>query len=142
MADQNGTLRYEAGEPSPLLTTILTAFQITVILVALVVVPVVIIVRTAEQPEAYLTWTVFASLAICGLTTILQALRIGRFGAGHILVMGTSEPAIAICLTALVDGGPSMMASLVVISSFLKFVVAARLSMLRRFITPTVSGLF
>ena len=141
MADQNGTLRYEAGEPSPLLTTILTAFQITVILVALVVVPVVIIVRTAEQPEAYLTWTVFASLAICGLTTILQALRIGRFGAGHILVMGTSEPAIAICLTALVDGGPSMMASLVVISSFLKFVVAARLSMLRRFITPTVSGL-
>ena len=141
MAHQNETLRYEAGEPSPLLTTILTAFQITVILVALVVVPVVIIVRTAEQPEAYLTWTVFASLAICGLTTILQALRIGRFGAGHILVMGTSEPAIAICLTALVDGGPSMMASLVVISSFLKFVVAARLSMLRRFITPTVSGI-
>ena len=141
MAQQNETLRYEAHEPSPIITTVLTAFQITIILVGLVVVPIVIIVRTAEQPEAYLTWTVFASLGICGITTILQALRIGRIGAGHILVMGTSEPAIAICLTALVEGGPAMMASLVVISSLLKFVVAARLSMLRRIITPTVSGI-
>ncbi len=141
MAQQNDTLRYEAGEPSPLITTVLTAFQITIVLIGLVVVPVVIIVRTAEQPEAYLTWAVFASLGICGITTVLQAFRFGRFGAGYILVMGTSEPAIAICLTALVEGGPSMMASLVVISSFLKFVVAARLSMLRRIITPTVSGI-
>ena len=141
MAQQNETLLYEADDPSPILTTFLTALQITIVLVGLVVVPVVIIVRTAEQPEAYLTWTVFASLGICGITTILQAFRFGRFGAGHIVVMGTSEPAIAICLTALVEGGPSMMASLVVISSVLKFVVAARLSMFRRIITPTVSGI-
>ena len=141
MAQENATIRYEAHEACPPLTMLLTGFQLTVVLVALVVVPVVIIVRTAEQPEAYLTWTVFASLGICGITTILQALRVGRFGAGHILIMGTSEPAIAICLTALVEGGPSMMASLVVISSLLKFVVAARLSMLRRIITPTVSGI-
>ena len=141
MAQENATIRYEPHEPAPLITTLLTGFQITIVLVALVVVPVVIIVRTAEQPEAYLTWTVFASLGICGITTILQAFRFGRFGAGHILVMGTSEPAIAVCLTALVEGGPSMMASLIVISSLLKFVVAARLSLLRRIITPTVSGI-
>ena len=33
-----------------------------------------------------------------------------------------------------------MLASLVVLSSLLKFVVAARLSLLRRVITPVVSG--
>ena len=100
----------------------------------------VIVVRTAEQPESYLTWSVFASLVICGAATIMQAFRVGRLGARHVLVIGTAEPAIAICITALSQGGPTMLASLVVLSSLLKFVVAARLSLLRRVITPVVSG--
>ena len=95
---------------------------------------------TAEQPESYLTWSVFASLVICGAATVMQAFRVGRLGAGHVLVIGTAEPAIAICITALSQGGPTMLASLVVLSSLLKFVVAARLSLLRRVITPVVSG--
>ena len=109
-------------------------------MIASVVVPVVIIVRTAEQPDGYLTWTVFASLVICGVATIFQSLRLGRLGAGHVLVVGTAEPAIAICITALIQGGPEMMASLIVLSSVLKFFVAARLSLFRRMITPVVSG--
>lgn len=143
MASENANdpIRFEPEEFCPPLTAIVTGVQLAVILIALVIVPVVIIVRTAEQPEAYLTWAVFASLIICGGSTILNALRIGRIGTGHILVIGTAEPAIAISITALIEGGPAMLASLVVISSLIKFVVAARLSLLRRIITPTVSGI-
>ncbi len=144
----NGGILYEPEEPCPPLTAAITGFQLAIVVIALVVVPVVIIVRTAEQqavgltwsPESYLTWAVFASLLICGGATILQSFRLGRLGTGHTLVIGTAEPAIAICITALAKGGPEMMASLVVLSSLLKFFVAARLSLLRRIITPVVSG--
>ncbi len=136
----NENILSEPDEGCPPLTAIITGFQLAIVVIALVVVPVVIVVRTAEQPESYLTWSVFASLVICGAATIMQAFRVGRLGARHVLVIGTAEPAIAICITALSQGGPTMLASLVVLSSLLKFVVAARLSLLRRVITPVVSG--
>ena len=136
----NENIRFEPDEGCPPLTAIITGFQLAIVMIALVVVPVVIVVRTAEQPESYLTWSVFASLVICGAATIMQAFRVGRLGARHVLVIGTAEPAIAICITALSQGGPTMLASLVVLSSLLKFIVAARLSLLRRVITPVVSG--
>ena len=139
-ANANERVRYEPDEPCSILTAAITGFQLAVVMIALLVVPVVIVVRTADQPESYLTWTVFASLAICGIATIFQSLRLGRIGTGHTLVIATSEPAIAICITALMEGGPAMMSSLIVLSSILKFVVAFRLSLLRRFITPVVSG--
>lgn len=136
----NDTIRYEPEEPCSPLTAAITGFQLAVVVLALVVVPVVIIVRTAGESDEFLRWAVFASLIICGIATIFNSLKIGRFGTGHMLVIGTAEPAIAICITALMQGGPVMMATLVVLSSVLKFFVAARLSLFRRIITPVVSG--
>ena len=47
---------------------------------------------------------------------------------------------IAVCVASLIEAGPSTMASLVVISSLFQFLLAARLSLLRRIFTPVVSG--
>ena len=54
--------------------------------------------------------------------------------------MGTSGAFIAVCVAALKLGGPSTLASLVVISSLFQFMLAARLSLLRRIFTPAVTG--
>ena len=54
--------------------------------------------------------------------------------------MGTSGAFIAVCISALVEGGPALMATLIFISSLFQFVLATRLSLLRRIITPVVSG--
>ena len=54
--------------------------------------------------------------------------------------MGTSGAFIAVCVAALVVAGPSTLASLVVISSLFQFLLAARLSLLRRIFTPVVTG--
>ena len=61
-------------------------------------------------------------------------------GAGHVLIMGTSGAFIAVCVAALVKGGPATMASLIVVSSLVQFALAARLSLLRRIFTPVVAG--
>ena len=87
-----------------------------------------------------MAWAVFGALLISGLTAIPQAVRVWRFGSGHILMMGTSGTFIAVCVAALMEGGPALMASLIVVSSLFQFGIAARLSWLRRIFTPVVTG--
>ena len=96
--------------------------------------------RAAGGSETYLSWAVFAAVAVSGTTTVLQAVRLGRIGAGYVLLMGTSGAFIAVCVAALAKGGPALLATLVVISSLFQFALAARLSLLRRILTPTVAG--
>ena len=104
------------------------------------VLTVVIVSRIAGQSEGFIAWAVFAALLVSGSTTILQAVRVGRFGSGHVLMMGTSGAFIAVCVAALKLAGPATMASLIVISSLFQFLLASRLSLLRRIFTPVVTG--
>ncbi len=142
MASQpiNENVRYEPNETPPHAITIGAGFQSAMVIVAPVVLTVVIVARIADQPDSYIEWGAFAALLVSGITTTLQAARLGRIGAGHVLIMGTSGAFIAVCVAALVEGGPSTMASLIVISSVFQFMLAARLSLLRRIFTPVVAG--
>ena len=106
---------------------------------SLVLIP-TIIMRTAEQDEAYLAWAIFAMLMVNAAMTVLQTFRLGRVGSGYPLVMVTSSAFIGVCISALGAGGPSLMATLLLVSAGLQLVLATRLSLLRRFITPMVTG--
>ena len=94
----------------------------------------------AGQDEGYLSWAVFAALIISGVNTALQAAKIGRLGGGHVLIMGATPNFIAVSVLAIEEGGPAMLASLIVLSSFFYLALAAWLPLLRRIITPVVSG--
>ena len=97
-------------------------------------------VRTAGASELFLSWAACAALLVSGITTMVQARRFGRFGSGYILLMGTSGAFIAVSVGALAQGGPGMLATLVAASALFQFLLASRLSLLRRLITPTVAG--
>ena len=139
-AQVNDNIRYEPNENPPPLVAIGAGAQAAALIVAPVVLTVVIVARIAGQSDSYMAWGAFAALLVSGVTTVLQAVRVGRVGAGHVLIMGTSGAFIAVCVAALVKGGPETMASLIVISSLFQFLLAARLSLLRRIFTPVVSG--
>lgn len=136
----NEHVRYEPDENPPALIAIGAGIQSALVIVAPIVLTVVIVVRIAEQSAEYLTWAVFAALLISGVTTVIQAARIGTIGSGHVLIMGTSGAFIAVCVAALVEGGPALMASLIVASSLIQFLLASRLAVLRRVFTPAVAG--
>ena len=136
----NSGIRYEPDENPPVLVAIGTGIQAALVNLGGIVIGAVIVFRIAGQPESYIPWAIFAALIVSGISTFLQAVRFWRIGAGHVLVMGTSGAFIAVCVTALVEGGPATMASLIVISSLFQFLLASRLSLLRRIFTPVVSG--
>ena len=136
----NAGIRYEPDENPPLLLTIGAGIQAALLNLGGIVLGAVIVFRIAGQPESYIPWAIFAALIVSGISTVLQAARVWRIGAGYALVMGTSGAFIAVCVTALVQGGPATMASLIVISSLFQFLLASRLSWLRRIFTPVVTG--
>ena len=134
-------IRYQPDESPPAPLALGLGFQQAALCIAGIVLTPLIVIRAAGMAEdAYLVWAVFAALAISGLTTILQARRLGPVGAGYPLLMGTSGAFIAVSVTALVEGGPGMLATLVFVSALFQFLLAARLSWVRRVITPTVAG--
>ena len=136
----NENIRYEPDEQPPAPLAIGAGFQAALIMLAPVVLGVVIVLQIAGQPAEYTAWAVFGALLVSGVSTILQAVRVGRIGSGHILFMGTSGAFIAVCIGALSVGGPATMASLIVISSLIQFLLASRLALLRRIFTPAVTG--
>lgn len=136
----NADVRYEADEKPPPLLAFGLGLQLAILCVGGIVFTPAIVVRAAGGGEDYLSWAVFAAVAVCGATTMLQAIRIGRFGAGYVLIMGTSGAFIAVCIAALAKGGPGMLATLVLVSSLFQFVLSERLSLFRRVLTPTVAG--
>ena len=133
-------LRFQPNEPPPTMLALGLGLQLALLNIAAVMIIPMIVMRAADQSEDYVAWAVFASVAICGATTMLQVLRYGRIGSGHLLVMGTSAAYISICIEALAAGGPALLAVLVVLSSLVPIALSWRLSLFQRILTPTVSG--
>lgn len=133
-------IRFEPDDKPPAALTAGMGLQFAVLAIAGIVLTPAIIIRAAGESESYLTWAVFAAAVVSGASTVLQAVRFGRIGAGYVLMMGTSGAFIAVCVAALLEGGPGLMATLVVASSLFQFLLAARLSLFRRLLTPTVAG--
>ena len=133
-------IRFEPDDKPPLALTAGMGLQFAILAIAGIVLTPAIVVRAAGGSDSYLTWAVFAAAIVSGVSTILQAVRLGRIGAGYVLLMGTSGAFIAVCVAALVEGGPGLLATLVVASSLFQFLLAARLSLFRRLVTPVVAG--
>ena len=133
-------VRYEPDDSPPAALSLGLGMQYALLSISGIVLTPAIVIRSAGGGEGYLLWAVFAGLCVCGITTLVQAVRVGRIGAGYILLMGTSGAFIAVSVSALVEGGPGLLAALVIASSLFQFALASHLSLLRRIITPLVAG--
>ena len=133
-------VRYEPDErPSPLLSAGL-GMQFACLCIASIVMTPTVMITVSGGSEPYLYWAVFSAIVICGITTAVQARTVGPIGAGYILIMGSTSAFLAVCVSALEQGGPGMLAALIIASSAVQFGLASRMALLRRVFTPTVAG--
>ena len=136
----NDYIRYEPDEGCSARLTLGVAVQGIMISLSITVIVVTIFVLGSGEDRAYLSWVVFAALTITGFGTILGASRLGKFGAGHIMMMASGGQFIGVSVLALMEGGPATLAMLLVVTSVLQFLVATWLPRMRRIITPVVAG--
>ena len=99
-----------------------------------------IVAKASGQDDAYLGWMVFATLVVVGVATLLQVRRLGPVGAGAVLPLFTAAFSIPFCITALVDGGPATLTTLILASAAFQLIISKWLFFLRRIVTPTISG--
>ena len=83
---------------------------------------------------------VFASLLVAGISTLVQVRRVGPVGAGAVLPMFTAAFSIPFCISAVVDGGPATLTTLVLVCAAGQIIISKWLFVLRRIVTPTVGG--
>ena len=133
-------LRYEPNERCSPLLSLLVGVQGTLIGLPITVMVVVIVGLAGGQSEEYLAWTMFGALVLVAAVTALQASRIWRFGAGHTFITVSSPNYLAVSVLALDAGGPTLLVSLLLVSAICYLAVATWLPLLRRVITPAVSG--
>ncbi len=144
MANGSGSdvaeLRFAADERPPRAVSAVIGVQTALLVCVPVVVVTTIVTRVANQSDEYLSWAIFASMVIGGLLTIVQAKRFAGIGGGTLTAMGASGASIGVGVLALVAGGPALLGVLVLAAGLCQLAQAARLALLRRIITPVVSG--
>ncbi|MCZ0935955.1 MAG: hypothetical protein OXJ54_12315 [Gemmatimonadetes bacterium] len=133
-------LRFAADERPPRAMSLVLGAQTAILVCVPVVVVTTIVARVANQSDEYLYWAIFASMVIGGLLTIVQAKRFVGIGGGTLTIMGASGASIGVGVLALVAGGPALLGVLVIVAGLCQLALAARLALLRRIITPVVSG--
>lgn len=136
----NEHIRYEPEEHSPPAMTLGVALQAIILILANSIPVVTIVAIAADDDGEYLTWAITAAVMLSGVVTALQAFRLGRIGAGHILLVGPGAPFVAVCILTVQEADLATMATLTAVSALVPFAMAAWLHTLRRIITPTVSG--
>ena len=133
-------VRYEPDENPPPVLSLACGLQLVVLGITSIIFIPTIVIRAGGGTDAYLSWAVFGAVAVSGICTALQAVRLGRVGAGYLLFMGPAGAFIGVCVSALHDGGPALLATLVVASSLVPIVISQRLALFRRLLTPTIVG--
>ncbi len=139
-SNQTASIRYQADEIPPISLSTGLGIQLAVLCIAGIVLTPALVIQAAGGYEDYIPWAVFGAVLVSGITTVIQAVKVGRIGAGYVLAMGTSGAFIAVCVSAIVEGGPALLATLVVISSIFQFLLSWRLSLFRKILTPSVAG--
>ncbi len=132
-------LRYEVDDRIPKPLALAFGAQFGALALNGVVLMPTIVFRAAGAEELVL-WAVFASVLACGVSAIMQGAQVGRIGAGYALTHVSSAIFIAVCVEALLQGGPGLLATLVVVSAIAQGALSARLSLLHRVLTPIVTG--
>ena len=127
-------------ERPPLLSTLRNGAQFSLIASATLLVTPVVVANASGLADSYLTWMVFASLLVVGVSTLIQVRRFGPVGGGMVLPMFTAAFSIPFCIAAVVDGGPGTLAALVLISAITQLAISRWLFLLRRLVTPVVGG--
>ena len=133
-------VRYEPDENPPAALALGSGLQLVVLGITSIILIPTIVIRVAGGTDEYLSWAVFGAVTVSGICTALQAVRLGRVGAGYVLFMGPAGAYIGVCVSALSEGGPSLLATLVVASSLVPIVISLRLALFRRLLTPTIVG--
>ena len=113
-ANQEG-LSYSVDEMPPLWLAIVLGFQHIIVIYGEIVLFPFVVGHLAGANSEHIRFACFTAAIAAALATILQVIRIGRFGSGYTLFMGSSAAYLACSVEAVKLGGFPLLATLSII---------------------------
>ena len=140
MRQRGPTLRYDVHERPPLVIAAGLGLQNALFVISgAILLP--ILLRAADLITAgEAAFLISASLLTAGLSTGVQAFRIGAVGSGYMLFMGTSGAFFAATFDAIALAGIGFVAALALIAAPTEILIARFFRFFRNVFTPTVGG--
>jgi len=138
-ANQEG-LSYSVDEMPPLWLAIVLGFQHIIVIYGEIVLFPFVVGHLAGANSEHIRFACFTAAFAAAFGTILQVIRIGRFGSGYTLFMGSSAAYLACSVEAVKLGGFPLLATLSIIVAPLEALFSYFLRFLRHIITPAVGG--
>lgn len=139
MAEEN-LVRYEPHEKPTHLLSAGLGLQVTVMVITGIMLAPLIVGRGAGLEEGQISWLVFAAVVACGISTWLQATRIGIIGGGYLLFVGSNVAFVSVAISALEIGGTPLLLTLVATASLACFFFTSQMGALRKILTPAIGG--
>lgn len=133
-------VRYEPHEKPPHALAAALGAQIVVLILTGIMLTPLVVGRTAGLDPQQISWLVFAALIACGISTWLQAVKLGRIGGGYALFVGSNVAFVSVSVSAITSGGLPLLAQLVCVSALFTFLFTAQLAPMRKILTPAVGG--
>jgi len=140
MSLKSNNLLYEVNEKTPLWLALIMGMQHVMLIYSEISLLPVIIGKHAGAPMEHILFASCAAGVASGITTLIQVVRFGRFGAGYTLFMGSSAAYLAGSIATVKAGGFPLLATLSILVAPIEILMAYFLRHLRHIITPTVGG--
>ncbi|MDX1412097.1 MAG: solute carrier family 23 protein, partial [Nitrospirales bacterium] len=108
MAETNSsgrTLLYSVDENPPHWLTLVLSFQHVLLMFNGIIIVPAILATAFDVSSEQISYIIFATIIVTSVTTWIQAVRLGRIGAGYVLFMGVSGTFFACTLDAIKVGG-------------------------------------
>lgn len=150
LQSNNSDLVYQIHDKPKAAIAFLAAFQHLLAIIVPILTPGFIICSAARLTPQDAAMVLSMSLVISGIATFVQCKKIGPFGAGLLIVQGTSfnfvGPLSAGAALMVANGTPArdVMAAVfgvVIAGSFIEMAVSRILPFIRQMITPLVTGI-
>lgn len=140
MSLNSSNLLYEVNEKAPLWLALVMGLQHVMLIYSEISLLPVIIGKRAGAPMEHILFASCAAGFVSGVITLIQVLRLGRFGAGYTLFMGSSAAYMAGSVETIKAGGFPLLATLSILVAPIEIMMAYFLRHLRHIVTPTVGG--
>lgn len=142
MSDQ---VIYRLDDRPPLGQTIVAALQHLLAIFVGIVTPTLVLSGPLELDGPTTNYLVSMALIVSGVATFIQIRKIGPVGSGLLSIQGTSFAFIGPMISAGIGGGLgtaglSMIYGLTFVGSFIEMVLSRFFHLLRRVLTPVVTG--
>ncbi len=140
MKPSSSKLLYDVNEKPPLWLSLAMGIQHVLLIYGEITLLPVIIGKKAGASMEHILFAAAAAGFAAGLITLLQVMRLGPFGAGYVLFMGSSAAYLDGSLETVKAGGFALLATLSILVAPFELLMGYFLRFLRHIITPAVGG--